>query len=193
VSYLGIYLTSLVVIFVGELPDKTMISTIILARSFSRTKLFIGAGLAFISQTIISIVAGRLVGTLARTLVVDVSTACFFILGGVVLYRAIRNKEEDATSTAWVREKVRGQSQLVAAFLIVFIAEFGDITQLATISLTARFNSTLMVGLGAVSGLLLALSVALGASVVLDRIPERRLEIFAGGALVVAGILSLFQ
>jgi Ca2+/H+ antiporter, TMEM165/GDT1 family len=154
--------TSYLAVLPAELPDKTVFACVILSSRYRPSSVFIGAAAAFLAQVVLSVAAGGAISLLPHR-AVEAVAAAGFLAGAVLLWRhgsGTENDEEDDVG----RDGIRNGFWPVAAtsFAVVFIAEFGDLTQFLTISLAARFHDPLAVGIGAT----LALWTAAAAAVV---------------------------
>lgn len=161
-------------IFVVELPDKTFIATLVLSTRYRPLLVWVGVGLAFFLQVLIAVTAGRLATLLPETLVRGVA-AVIFLLGAVLLFRAAPGADEEEEHaeqeyTAKVAgDTKRGLRAVAASFLVLFAAEWGDLSQLLTVSLVARYEQPLAVFTGAWLALLAVSGVAVLAGRVLLR------------------------
>jgi putative Ca2+/H+ antiporter (TMEM165/GDT1 family) len=147
------------VIFVAELPDKTALAALVLATRYAPLPVFLGAGLALTVQSVVAIAAGGLVSLLpARP--VHVGAGMLFIVSAVVMWR--RRGEEGAEDETNREAKAAPTflRALASTFGVVFVAEWGDLTQLATAGLAARYESVLTVFCGATSALWAVTGVA---------------------------------
>ena len=124
--------TSFGAVLPAELPDKTVLACLILSSRYRPGFVFTGAAAAF-------------------------------AVGAVLLWRHSGDNGDDAGEDVG-RDGVRDGFWPVAAmsFAVVFLAEFGDLTQFMTVSLAARYHDPVAVGIGAT----LALWVAAGAAIV---------------------------
>jgi putative Ca2+/H+ antiporter (TMEM165/GDT1 family) len=143
----------------AELPDKTILACLILSSRYRPVVVFSGAAAAFLAQVILGVAAGGAISLLPHH-AVEAAAAGAFVIGAVLLWRHKEEKDEDADGG---HDGMRDAFWPVFAtsFAVVFLAEFGDLTQFLTISLAARFHDPLSVGVGAT----LALWVAAGAAV----------------------------
>jgi putative Ca2+/H+ antiporter (TMEM165/GDT1 family) len=163
---LAIAVTAFALIFPIELPDKTFVATLVLATRYKALPVWIGVTTAFLIQTVVACTLGGLIGRLPRT-PVEVFAALMFLAGGVILLRgaAKADAEEEETEREFAgkaREGVTGLRAAGASFLILFVAEWGDLSQLLTAGLVVRNpDDALSVGVGAFCAL--ALVSALGA------------------------------
>jgi putative Ca2+/H+ antiporter (TMEM165/GDT1 family) len=149
-------LTSFLVVLPAELPDKTIIATLILASRYRPRYVFAGAAAAFLVQVVLAVAAGGAISLLPQRTVQAV-TAAAFIVGAVVLWRHRPDKEEDVK-----RDSSRNAFWPVSAtsFIVVFLAEFGDLTQIMTASLAAKYHDPLAVGVGSALALWTAAALA---------------------------------
>ena len=163
-------------IFVVELPDKTFIATLVLSTKFRPLFVWIGVGLAFLVQTLIAVLLGKAASFLPET-VVHVAAAMMFLIGAVVLLREARSadaaeadEEEDFAAKAG---EAQGLKVILTSFLVLFAAEWGDLSQLLTLSLVAKYDDPVSVFIGA-WGALLAVS---GLAVIVGRVLLSRVRL----------------
>lgn len=151
-------LTTFLVILPAELPDKTIFACLILASRYRPRYVFAGAAAAFTAQVALAVAAGGALSLLPHQ-GVQAATAAAFLVGAVLLWRH-RPEEDEEITRATSRNAFWPVS--MTAFLVVFLAEFGDLTQIMTVSLAAKYHDPLSVGAGAT----VALWVAAGLAVV---------------------------
>lgn len=180
-------------IFLVELPDKTFIATLVLSTRYRPLFVWIGVGLAFAVQTAIAVLLGSVAGLLPAVLVHAVSLA-LFLLGAVLLTReALAHDDEDGEEdyAAKARE-APGYRAIGASFLVLFAAEWGDLSQLLTLSLVARYDAPLPVFVGAWAALLTVSGLAVIVGRVLLRFVPLRALHWAGAAvcLVLAALTA---
>jgi Ca2+/H+ antiporter, TMEM165/GDT1 family len=151
-----------VAVLPAELPDKTILACLILSSRYRPSVVFSGAAAAFLVQVVIGVAAGGALSLLPHH-IVEACAAGAFVIGAVLLWR--QKEEEDEGDDDVGRDGLRSGFWPVfgTAFVVVFLAEFGDLTQFMTVSLAARFHDPVSVGIGAT----LALWVATGISVTL--------------------------
>lgn len=180
---------SFIAVLPAELPDKTILACLILSSRYRPSVVFSGAAAAFLVQVIIAVAAGGALSLLPHHIVEACAAAAFFV-GAVLLWRH-KSEEDDDEDTG--RDGVRDGFWPVfgTAFAVVFLAEFGDLTQLLTISLAARFHDPVSVGIGATLALWVAGAVAVTVGWrVLKLIPMRWLT---RGAAVVMLVLAAWS
>lgn len=189
-NWLSLALTVFGVIFLLELPDKTALATLVLATRHRPLGVALGAAAAFVVQSAVAVIAGSLLGLLPREPVRIGAGLLFIVMAGFLVRRTLKGARDDETKLV-EREEARHQRRaFMTAFMVVFIAEWGDLTQLATAALQARYQDPLVVfcaatvALWCVSGLAAVAGNRLGAL-----LPERPLQFVAAGVMVVVGLL----
>jgi putative Ca2+/H+ antiporter (TMEM165/GDT1 family) len=159
--------TAFILIVPVELPDKTFIATLILATKYRHWPVWIGAISAFFVQCLVAVAAGQLVTLLPHALVQWV-VAGLFAVGAVILFRSARRKralEMSDEPPAPVAHPT-GVRAAAASFVVLFAAEWGDLSQLLTAGLVARGGNPFGVFLGSWLGL----AAVSGAAVLLGRV-----------------------
>lgn len=143
----------------AELPDKTILACLILSSRYRPGVVFGGAAAAFLVQVVIAVAAGGALSLLPHH-IVEACAAGAFLAGAVLLWRTKDGKEDDEEDAG--RDGLRSGNWPVfgTAFAVVFLAEFGDLTQFLTVSLAARFHDPVSVGIGATLALWVAAAVA---------------------------------
>jgi putative Ca2+/H+ antiporter (TMEM165/GDT1 family) len=185
---LGLGFTVFVVIFLIELPDKTALAALLLATRHRPIPVFVGAAAAFLVQSLVAVIAGSIFGLLPRE-PVRIGAGLLFLVMAALLIRQNLKKAEAQEAADVEREESRYRRPLVTAFMVVFVAEWGDLSQLATAAFQARYREPLIVftaatlALWAVSAIAVVLGNRLGAW-----IPERPLQFAAAGVMVLVAI-----
>jgi putative Ca2+/H+ antiporter (TMEM165/GDT1 family) len=160
-------------IFLVELPDKTFVAALVLATRYRPLAVWIGVGLAFLVQTAIACTVGQVVTYLPHTLV-EVVAGLIFLIGAALLLREAPKADASEAETeeeyaAKASSPKSGLAAVLASFLVLFAAEWGDLSQLLTISLVGRYHQPWSVFVGAWSALLLVSGLAVVAGRVLLR------------------------
>lgn len=147
------------VIFVGELPDKTMFASLIMATKGRPRQVWLGAAGAFLVHVVIAVTVGVALFAVLPKQAVDAVVAGLFLAGAAYAWR---EGVKDETNLA--RREASQHGVVVTAFLVIFLAEWGDLTQILTANLAARYHSPLSVGVGSLLALwaVAALAVASG-------------------------------
>jgi Ca2+/H+ antiporter, TMEM165/GDT1 family len=155
----GIALICFPVIFIGELPDKTMFANLVMATKGRPHQVWLGAAVAFVAHVAIAVTIGVALFKVLPGRWVDAVVAGMFVFGAVYAWR-------EAAKTGTERKPLERSKHgaVVTAFVVIFLAEWGDLTQILTANLAARYHAPLYVGLGSVLALwaVAAIAVASG-------------------------------
>ena len=144
----------------AELPDKTILATLILSSRYRPAYVFTGAAAGFLVQVVIGVAAGGALSLLPRR-PVEGAAAAAFAVGAVFLWRHKEEKNLDADDEGGQDGTRDGFWPVFGtSFAVVFLAEFGDLTQFLTVSLAARFHDPIAVGVGATLALWTAAGLA---------------------------------
>jgi putative Ca2+/H+ antiporter (TMEM165/GDT1 family) len=135
---LAIFLSVFGVIFVAELPDKTALAAVVLATRFGALSVFLGTAAALTIQSAVAVAAGSLLSLLPAR-VVHIGAGVLFLVSAVVMWR--RREEDEEASESDSKEPENFAKAFATVFMVVFIAEWGDLTQLGTAALAARYKA----------------------------------------------------
>jgi Ca2+/H+ antiporter, TMEM165/GDT1 family len=179
---LGPLLTTFLLIFVAELGDKTLYAVFILSARNPAWPVFLGACAAFVVQGIIALALGTLLTFLPHAVIGWLTAAVFVIFGLLLLFKNEKQEAEQAVSKSGLR-------LALTTFTLVFLAEWGDATQIGTATLVAQTGAPLQVFVGATLGLWVGtgLAVILG-KMLGKKIPAKALRRIAGALFLVFGV-----
>ncbi|MPZ25403.1 MAG: UPF0016 domain-containing protein [Micromonosporaceae bacterium] len=176
-----------------ELPDKTFVATLVLTTRYRPLPVWLGVASAFAVHSTVAVAAGGLVGLLPP-LPVRLAAAGLFAAGAVVMLRTARRagaeeREQEQEYAEQIRPNRRGWAAYGASFLLLFTAEWGDLSQLFTMGLVASGEPPVAVFVGAWG----ALAVVSGAAVLVGRwvVRKVRLSIVRYVAAVVCAGLAI--
>jgi putative Ca2+/H+ antiporter (TMEM165/GDT1 family) len=192
---LAVVLTTFVVIFPAELPDKSLFASLVLGTRFRPLPVFCGVAAAFAVHVVFAVTIGSALSLLPQRLVLFVVVALF--AGGAALLLLGKEEDDGDEEAAEAARAVRDRRPVhvaLASFGVVFLGEWGDITQITTANLAARYRDPVSVGIGAtlalwsVSGL--AMTVGRG---LVRRIPTRLVRRLTGAVLALLAVLTLVE
>lgn len=174
-------------IFVVELPDKTFVAALVLSTRYRGLAVWLGVGTAFLIQTLIAVTIGQAV-TYLPDYVVKAVAAAIFLIGAVLLFREAPKADKEESDTEQEYAERAGQERTffkatLASFLILFAAEWGDLSQLLTISLVGQYHEPVSVFIGAWAALLVVSGLAVVAGRVLLRHVKLSLIHYIGAAV----------
>jgi putative Ca2+/H+ antiporter (TMEM165/GDT1 family) len=189
---LSVIAATFILILPVELPDKTLFATLVLATRFKHWPVFVGVGVAFAVQSLIAVTAGSLLSLLPDWVVTSV-VALLFLIGAVVLWRQ---------ANAAAEEEELGETPVHPSFLktaaisfgVLFAAEWGDLSQLATAGMAARTGEPVSVFIGSWAALLVVsgLAVFLGKTLA-DRLPLALIRRVAAGLFLVFAVIAVVE
>lgn len=193
---LSVVALTFLLIFPAELPDKTFIATLVLSTRYRRVPVWIGVAAAFAVQCAIAVAAGGLLSLLPQRIVLAVTFVLFAAGSAILLVSGIRARptEEEAEEVEEVEAKApAGQTSswriTATSFVVLFTAEWGDLSQLFTAGMAARTASPVSVFIGAWLALILVAAIAvLVGGWLQQRIALWRIRIFSG--IVLAGLAA---
>lgn len=161
--------TAFGLIFVAELPDKTAVASLVLGTKYPARWVFSGVAAAFAVHVVLAVTAGSLVALLPRR-PVEAVVGVLFLLGAVLLWREARGGEDDDEDEGGEVPEGAGFWRIAGtSFGVILVAEFGDLTQILTANLAARYHDALSVGVASLVALALVAAIAVAAGVRLLR------------------------
>ncbi|BAZ89060.1 hypothetical protein NIES932_05290 [Raphidiopsis curvata NIES-932] len=204
------FTTSLILITISELGDKTFFIAVILSMQHSKKLVFAGVTLALMAMTILSVLFGQVLSSITRDSQIYVrygEIVLFITFGLKLLYDAGKMKPtENQEVMEEAREEVKKSEVtnhskspwgvLLKSFVLTFIAEWGDRTQIATIALAAGNNANNAIGVtgGAILGhTICALIAVIGGRVIAGRISEKQITLIGGILFIIFGIIAAIE
>ncbi|AFY53858.1 putative membrane protein [Rivularia sp. PCC 7116] len=200
------FISGFLLITVSEIGDKTFFIAMILAMQHSRRLVFAGAISALAAMTMLSVGVGQAASLLPEIYIHYAEIALFIIFGFKLLYDSTQMPSEtcDVAVVGEAKEVVeKAEKQikdqknvwaiLLEAFVLVFVAEWGDRTQIATIALAAE-NNPIGVSIGAILGHAICAVIAVTSGRMLaGQITERQLTAAGGCLFIVFGVVAAIQ
>ncbi|MFE5005178.1 MULTISPECIES: TMEM165/GDT1 family protein [unclassified Streptomyces] len=177
------------IVFLAELPDKTALAGLVLGTRYRASYVFAGVAAAFAVHVALAVAAGSILTLLPQQLVHALTGVLF--LGGAAVLLLKRDEEEEEVrkpkdQSFW---KVSG-----AGFMLILVAEFGDLTQIMTANLAARYDDPLSVGLGAVLALWAVGGLGIvGGKALMKRVPLALITKIAAVLMLGMGVWSLYE
>ncbi len=177
------------VVFLAELPDKTALAGLVLGTRYRASYVFAGVAAAFLLHVVLAVAAGSVL-TLLPQQIVHAVTGVLFLGGAAVLLMKKDDEDEEIRKpqdqSFW---KVAG-----AGFMLILVAEFGDLTQIMTANLAARYDDPLSVGLGAVLALWAVAGLGIvGGKALMKRVPLGLITKIAAVLMLGLGVWSLWE
>jgi len=180
-------------VFLAELPDKTALASLVLGTRYRPSYVFTGAAGAFAVHVVLAIAAGSLLTLLPHRLLEGV-VAALFLLGAVLMLRGRHGEEEEEHIDIKDGKAPTFARVAATAFGVILVAEFGDLTQILTANLAARYHDPIAVGIGAVAGLWAVAALAIvGGRGLLRLVPMTVITRVAGLLMLLLAGFSLAQ
>jgi putative Ca2+/H+ antiporter (TMEM165/GDT1 family) len=187
------------VVFLAELPDKSLFASLVLGTRYPARWVWIGVSAAFAVHVVIAVAAGGVLDLLPHTLV-EVIVAILFAAGAALLLLRTEDEAEDAGEVEAAAVDARLVTThspgrvMATCFAVVFVGEWGDITQIAIANLTAKYHDPYAVGIGA----LLALSAVAGLAIkagntLLKKVSVAVVRRVAGSVLALFAVVTVVE
>ncbi|CAM5232600.1 TMEM165/GDT1 family protein [Streptomyces fumanus] len=188
---ISITVTALVfgVVFLAELPDKTALAGLVLGTRYRASYVFAGVAAAFLLHVALAVAAGSVLTLLPQQLVHALTGVLFLGGAAMLLFKKDEDEEEVRKPENQSFWKVAG-----AGFMLILVAEFGDLTQIMTANLAARYDDPLSVGLGAVLALWAVAGLGIvGGKALMKRVPLKLITQIAALLMLGLGVWSLYE
>ena len=180
------FVASLVFVVLAEMGDKTQLLAMSFATCYNPYKVMIAIFVATVANHALAVIAGQFITTIVPIDIISLAASLSFIGFGLWTIRGDKLKDED--------KKVSRYGAVATVAIAFFIAEFGDKTQLATISLAAEYQNPVSVLMGTTIGMLIADGVGIVIGVILcKRIPQRRIKWFSAIIFVLFGLVGIYE
>jgi putative Ca2+/H+ antiporter (TMEM165/GDT1 family) len=177
------------VVFLAELPDKTALAGLVLGTRYRASYVFAGVAAAFLLHVALAVAAGSALTLLPQRLVHALTGVLFLGGAAVLLFKKDEGEEEvrrPEDQTFW---KVAG-----TGFMLILVAEFGDLTQIMTANLAARYDDPVSVGVGAVLALWAVAGLGIvGGKALMKRVPLALITKIAAVLMLALGVWSLWE
>ena len=179
-------------IFVAELPDKTMIATIVMSSRNRPLPVWIGAAAAMVVNAAVAVLAGRLLELLPHRWVEAVVAALF--AAGALYLILVKESAEEREGDEEADQLRSGRRVALGAFTVIIVAELGDLTQILTANLVAKYHSAWSVFVGSAAALVTVMGIGvIGGRVLLRVLPLATIRRVAGVILAGFAIFTAVQ
>ena len=184
-------------VFIGELPDKTGIASLVLGTRFPWRHVFVGVALAFAVHVAIAVAAGSMLVLLPHR-AVEAVVAALFALGAILLWRESRGGDDDEPDPDDAASRLSADAGALrvagVSFSVILVAEWGDLTQILTANLAAKYHNPVSVGIGAVLALwTVALLALLAGRTLLRVLPMQLITRIAAVVMAVLCGVSIYS
>jgi putative Ca2+/H+ antiporter (TMEM165/GDT1 family) len=183
---LDAFIASFLFVVLAEMGDKTQLLAMAFATRFSAIKVLIAVFLATILNHALAVVVGHYLTEFVPLNIISIIAALSFIFFGLWTLKGDTLKGEDKKTSRF--------GPIVTVGIAFFLAEMGDKTQLATISLAVEYNNMLFVLMGTTLGMIVADGIGIVVGIVLKkRIPDRLIKWFSAAIFAVFGFMGVYD
>ena len=174
----------------AELPDNSGLASLVLSTRYRAGGVFAGAAAAFAVHVVLAVTFGSLLGLLPHK-IVQIAVAVVFLAGAVLVLRTDDDDDDDAKLKA---DAAGFWAVAVTSFVVILLAELGDLSDIVIANLAARYHDPVPVGIGSVLALWAVVALAIVGGRGLQRIlPLRWIARLAALVMVVMAGLTLTE
>jgi putative Ca2+/H+ antiporter (TMEM165/GDT1 family) len=186
--------TAFAIVFLAELPDKTMVATLVLTTRYRAWPVFAGVTAAFAIQCVVAATFGGVLTLLPDRVVAGIVAVLFGVGAFLLLKEGFAKDSDEVDGASTGPGQVTFWRAALTSFGVLFAAEWGDASQLATAALSARYASPVFVGLGAFLALttVAAIAVLVGRKLA-TRIPTHLIQRVSGCVFAAFAVFALWQ
>jgi putative Ca2+/H+ antiporter (TMEM165/GDT1 family) len=189
------FITSFILVTLAEMADKTQLLTLSLSCRYPARRVLIGVGIAIAVLNLVAVVVGAAAGRFIPLTAVRIGAGVLFIGFGLWNLLAARDRPSQEGEDCEVKSSRHVVLAVAGAF---FIAEIGDKTQLAVLSLGARFEGSVLSSVGVWLGATVGMVLANGLAVIIGhtagrRVPEKLMKRISGALFIGFGIWTLVE
>lgn len=190
----GAFLGIMALMFLLELPDKTMVATIVMSTRARPWSIVMGASAGFVVQMGIAVAAGSAL-TLLPARPKEFVVAALFLGGAAYLLFVPEKVEQREGEREGERERVGTRwKEISTAFSVIFLGEFGDLTQIQAANLSAKTHQPVEVFVAS-SLAMIAVSFlgAFGGRALQRVVPLRFIRLGGGVVFAALGVYTLVE
>lgn len=190
---LNLFISTFALIFVAELPDKTAFAAVFLATCHHPVAVFLGAAAAFVIQSFVAVAFGSLLSLLPPQ-IVHLAAGILFLIFAVMMWRREEPSCDEEVERDSKGKASRFSKSVASAFMTIFIAEWGDLTQLATATIAAKYHAPITIFISSTLALWLVTSIAVIIGYqAKNLIQPKLLQRTAASAFAVVGMVLLIK
>ncbi len=178
------FFASLLLITIAEMGDKTQLLAMAFATRYKARTVLSAVFFATIANHALAVLVGRALATYISFEFISFLASASFVLFGLWTLRGDSLDGEDKKASSF--------GPFVTVLIAFFLAEMGDKTQLATVSMAIQYDSAIGVLMGTTCGMIVADGIGIGAGVVLGKhLPERLIKLISATIFIVIGVVGM--
>jgi putative Ca2+/H+ antiporter (TMEM165/GDT1 family) len=171
-----------------------MFASLVLASRGRPLAVWLGAAAAFLVHVVIAVTIGVALFHLLPDRAIDILVAVMFVVGAVLAFRATEAGEEEGAEEVISETGTHAHRVALTAFVVIFVAEWGDLTQVLTANLAARTGEPVSVALGSTLALWTVAAIAVVAGKTLVRLmPGVVLRRITGTVCILLAIVAAVE
>jgi putative Ca2+/H+ antiporter (TMEM165/GDT1 family) len=182
------FVLSFGIVLLAELGDKSQLMALAFATRYRALTVLAAVTIATLIVHAGSVLLGTAFALALPTEAIQVAAGIAFLV-----FAAWTIRGDELGEAEEGRARRTGRWALVTIGTAFFLAELGDKTMLATITL-ATTEEPFGTWLGSTAGMVVADAIAIGIGAVMGtRLPERAIKVFAAGTFVLFGVILVAQ
>ena len=160
------FIASFMFVVLAEMGDKTQLLAMAFAARYSASKVLLAVFIATLINHTLAVAVGRFLTIVIPMDIISFVAALSFIIFGLWTIRGDKLEGQDKKESRF--------GPVAAVAIAFFLAEMGDKTQLATISLAVKYQSVINVLMGTTLGMVIADAIGIIVGIMMrKRIPEK--------------------
>lgn len=180
------FIASLLFVLLAEMGDKTQLLAMAFAAKYRADKVLFAVFIATLLNHAMAVAFGRFLSAVIPFEIISIIAALSFIIFGLWTIHGDHLDGEDKKESKF--------GPVITVAIAFFIAEIGDKTQLATISLAVKYQNAAAVLLGTTTGMIIADAIGIIVGIVLTKsIPEKIIKWISAGIFIIFGLSSLYK
>ncbi|MDO8536072.1 MAG: TMEM165/GDT1 family protein [Candidatus Omnitrophota bacterium] len=180
------FIASFIFVVLAEMGDKTQLLAMAFAAKYKAHQVLLAVFIATILNHALAVMAGRFLTTIIPLDIISFIAALSFVIFGIWTIRGDKLDGEENKASKF--------GPVLTVAIAFFIAEMGDKTQLATISLAVEYSSMLNVLMGTTLGMVVADAIGIIIGVVMRKhIPQKFIKWFSAGIFVLFGLAGIYK
>lgn len=180
------FIASFLFVVLAEMGDKTQLLAMAFATKYRAGKVLFAVFIATLLNHTLAVAAGHLLSAVLPMNIISVAAALSFIGFGLWTIRGDRLEGEDKKESKY--------GPIITVGIAFFLAEMGDKTQLATVSLAVEYNNAFAVLMGTTAGMVVADTFGIIIGIVLGKhLPEKIIKWFSAIIFILFGLAGLYK
>jgi Ca2+/H+ antiporter, TMEM165/GDT1 family len=180
------FIASFIFVLLAEMGDKTQLLAMAFAARYKAWQVLIAVFIATLFNHSLAVVFGRFLTTIVPMGLISFIAALSFVGFGLWTLRGDKLHGEDKKESKF--------GPIVTVGIAFFLAEMGDKTQLATISLAIEYKSAINVLMGTTAGMVIADAIGIIVGIVMRKhIPDRAIKWVSAIIFILFGLYGMYN